>query len=387
MYRTALKMLVGDRAKYAGILIGLTFAALLVTQQAAIFIGLMTRTHGFLTDTALPDIWVVDENVQHIDDIKPLLDTELYRVRGVPGVAWAVPMYKGTLKARLQSGNTQVCWVVGLDDATLIGGPPKLIAGSLSDLRENDAVIVDMTEAKDKLVKPNPNGKGEIPIEVGDILEINDHRARVVGLAENSRTFQSYPLIYTTYTRALSFAPKERKLLSYILVKAGPGVNLDELAQRITEMTGLQALPREAFIQKTYDYYMEHTGIPVNFGLAVALGFIVGTVIAGQTFYNFTLDNLRFFGTFKAMGASNGLILRMIFLQALSVGALGYGLGVGLAALFGLLLKTTVLSFKISWWLPLATAGALLLICLLAALLSARKVLQLEPAIVFRSAE
>ena len=40
----ALKMLVGDRAKFFGIVLGLTFAALLITQQGSIFCGLMLRT-------------------------------------------------------------------------------------------------------------------------------------------------------------------------------------------------------------------------------------------------------------------------------------------------------------------------------------------------------
>jgi putative ABC transport system permease protein len=81
----ALKMLVGDRAKYIGIIIGLTFASLLITQQSAIFVGIMTRTFSFLTDVGLPDIWVVDPQVQYIEDIKPLRDTEVLRVRGIEG--------------------------------------------------------------------------------------------------------------------------------------------------------------------------------------------------------------------------------------------------------------------------------------------------------------
>src|SRR5262245_7985130 len=93
----ALKMLVGDRAKYLGIFMGLTSASLLTTQQAAIFVGLMSRTFGFLSDTSLPNIWVMDEKVQFIDDVKPLQDTELYRVRGGEGVEWAVPLYKGLI--------------------------------------------------------------------------------------------------------------------------------------------------------------------------------------------------------------------------------------------------------------------------------------------------
>ena len=126
----ALKMLIGDRAKYFGIIMGLTFASLLITQQAAIFIGLMTRTFGAITDLSGPDIWVMDRKVQFIDDIKPLQDTELFRVRGVSGVEWAVPLYKGLLKARLSNGNFQTCNVLGLDDTTLIGGPPMSVASS-----------------------------------------------------------------------------------------------------------------------------------------------------------------------------------------------------------------------------------------------------------------
>ncbi len=40
----AIKMLVGDKAKFLGIVMGLTFAALLIAQQGSIFCGLMLRT-------------------------------------------------------------------------------------------------------------------------------------------------------------------------------------------------------------------------------------------------------------------------------------------------------------------------------------------------------
>jgi len=73
--------------------------------------------------------------------------------------------------------------------------------------------------------------------------------------------------------------------------------------------------------------------MPINFLSAVALGFIVGITVSGQTFYNFTLDNLRYFGTLKAMGTTNRTLLQMMLLQALMVGTIGYGLGVGIASL------------------------------------------------------
>jgi hypothetical protein len=79
----AIKMLIGDRARFLGIIMGLTFASLLITQQSAIFAGLMARTFGMITDPGRPDIWVVDPKVQFIDDVKAMQDTELLRVRGV----------------------------------------------------------------------------------------------------------------------------------------------------------------------------------------------------------------------------------------------------------------------------------------------------------------
>jgi len=303
----ALKMLIGDRAKYLGILMGLTFASLLITQQLSIFVGLMGRTFGFLSDTAQADIWVMDHKVQFIDDVKPLQDTILYRVRSVSGVEWAVPLYKGLIKARLGDGNFQTCNVVGLDDATLLGGPPEMVQGKLADLRRSDGVIVDEVGAADKLAKVGPDGKSE-QLQIGDTLELNDRRAVVVGICKITRTFQSQPMLYTTYTRAVQFAPAERHLLSFIMVKAKLGENIQVVCDRITKGTGYAAYTSDRFKAVTVSYFMKYTGIPINFGISVLLGFIVGTAIAGQTFFNFTLDNLRYFGTLKAMGASNGTL-------------------------------------------------------------------------------
>jgi putative ABC transport system permease protein len=378
-------MLIGDRGKYLGIIMGLTFASLLITQQSSIFTGLMTRTYGAITDLAQPDIWVMDPKVQFIDDIKPLQDTELFRIRSVPGVAWAVPLYKGLLKARLEDGNYQICNVLGLDDTTLIGGPPVMLAGSLSELRRQDAIIVNDVGANTRLAKPSPVPGGRpVPLRIGDTLEINDHRAVVVGICRVSRTFQSQPVVYTTYSRATTFAPRERKLLSFVLVKAQAGLDPQSMTRRIREQTGLAAHTSQEFKDLTYDYFMKYTGIPINFGIAVGLGFLIGTAIAGQTFYNFTLENIRYFGTLKAMGATNGILLRMILLQALLVGSLGYGLGVGGASLFGYLLGGTELSFRLTRELLVFAGTAIGLIIILSALISIRKVMRLEPAIVFK---
>jgi putative ABC transport system permease protein len=384
MNRVALRMLMGDRAKYLGILVGITFASLLITQQSAIYDGLLERSYGAIVDQGLTDIWVMDPKVQQIDDYKYMQNTLLYRVRGVEGVAWAMPMYRGQIKARLEDGTQQSCTVIGIDDTTLIGGPPVMVEGSLADLRRADGVIIDEREARDKLGKLQPDGTKR-PLKIGDTLEINDHRTVVVGLCKTMRTFMWFPTVFTTYSRALTIAPGERRQLAYVLVKAQAGTDRQALCEKITAVTGMAALTSEGFKQKTLDFIMRETGIPINFKISMLLGFLVGAVIAGQTFYNFTLDNLRHFGALKAMGASNGLLMRMVLMQALLVGAIGYGLGVGLASLFGLLFANTELAFRLMGDRLLYSAGAVMVICSFSAVISMRKVIKLEPAVVFRS--
>jgi putative ABC transport system permease protein len=205
-----------------------------------------------------------------------------------------------------------------------------------------------------------------------------------VGICEATRTFQSNAVVYTTYSRTKQFIPMERKMLSYVLAKTDPGVDPKVVAKRIHRETSLGAYTSKEFTWMTIEYFLKYTGIPINFGITAMLGFLVGTAIAGQTFYNFTLENLKQFGALKAMGATNFRIVRMILLQAMLVGLLGFGMGVGLAALFGVVTKGGELAFFTPWQLLPITGGAIVLICILSSLLSIRRVIVLEPAIVFR---
>jgi putative ABC transport system permease protein len=381
--KIALKMLFGDRGKYLGIIIGIALASLIMIQQPGILISILSHTYSFISDINLPDIWVMDPKVQFIEDSKPLLDTQLYQVAGVE---WAMPLYKGNQGVRLDNGETVGSIVIGLDDATLIGGPAVMLKGRLADLRLPDAVIVNEDGARGRLAKPaaTPGGKS-IPLKVGDVLEINDKRATVVGVARGTPTFQSMPILYTTYNRAKNYALSERKLLSFILVKAKADESPQAVARRISRQTGLAAYTAEEFKQKSLRYFLDNTSILVNFGFVVIIGFIVGAAVTGQIFYNFTLDNLRYFGVFKAMGTTDRMLLRMIMLQALLVGFIGFGLGAGLCGVFAAAtLHSSDLTLHLNWQLLLGSGAAVLLIVVLAALFSIRKVMKLEAAEVFK---
>jgi putative ABC transport system permease protein len=252
-----------------------------------------------------------------------------------------------------------------------------MVVGSVADLRRPDGVIMD--EAGYKQLWPGQ------PLVVGRSLEMNDRHAEIVGICKARRTFQTFPVVYARYTQATSYAPPERKVMSFMLANPEASLSSKEVCRRIMEQTNLRALTREEFSRETVIYFLRNTGIPINFGITVLLGFLVGTAIAGQTFYLFTIENLKQFGALKAMGAGNFTLMKMILLQASVVGAIGYGLGVGIAAGFGELTRSTSkLAFYMPWQVLVGTGVAVLLISILVALLSMRRVMVLEPAIVFQ---
>ena len=376
----AMKMLTGDRAKFLGLVFGVTFATFLMSQQVSIFIGIVRRSASQILDVRDATIWVMDRRVRHFDEAPGLPAGDLQRVRSVPGVKWAVHFYKGQVLARLGAGLPRNVILEALDDANLVGAPAQMIAGNLADLKQPYAVIVD--KAGYEYLWP-----GE-PIQLGREFEMNDRRAILVGVCKASAPFVTLPVVYTRFNEALHYVPRQRNLMNFVLAEAEAGQDPEVVARQISQRTGLLALTQQGFFWNTIRYMLSSTGIPVNFGITIALGFIVGVAVAGQTFYLFTLENLKHFGSLKAMGVGNLRLVGMILLQALSIGCTGFGLGIGMTALFfDRTSHITHLAGLHMYWQAMAGVGvAVLLIVMLASLLSIRRVLVLEPAIVFRGA-
>jgi putative ABC transport system permease protein len=374
----ALQMLFGDRAKYLGLIFAIAFSTFLMSHQSSIFVGIMNRTQSQINDVHDASIWVMDPYTQYFDEVKALTDEDVYRVRGVPGVHWAVPMFKGQPRAKGPDGNFRVVLLIGLDDATLVGAPRSLVLGSIDGLREPDTVIVDRVGYE--FFFPHQ------PLALGKTLEMNDHRVRVVGICNSSAPFTNFPVFYSRYSQSITYVGRERNMMSFVLAKAAPGITDAELCRRIRKATGLAALTSAEFGWKTIRYYIAHTGIPVNFGLTIAIALIVGTVVAGQTFYIFTIENLKQFGALKAIGVTNWRIVGMILLQALLVGAIGFSIGIGMTAEFFEATKNNLdlRGFALLWQVAAGAGATVLVIVILASLLSLRKVLVLEPAVVFR---
>ena len=376
MLAIALKMLTRNRGKYLAIIAGVAFASLLISLQCSIFCGLMRLTSSQIRDIKDAQIWVMDPNIQFVADFRPLSANAVYQVQGVKGVEWAVPFYKWITQAHMRTGTVQDVILLGFDDATLVGSPREMIVGSVDDLRRPDAVVVD--EVGFEILWP-----GE-PVAVGKVFELNERRAEVVGICRASKTFRTLPIVYTRYSQATAYVPPQRKLTSYVLADVENGADPTEVCRRIQSQTGLLALTKEQFTWKTMMFYVNNTGIVANFGITVLLGAVIGCAVTAHTFYSFTLNNLPQFGTLKAMGVRNGRLLSMIFSQGLLAGMVGFGIGLGQATFLceWINRKSHLISYT-PWQVLVGTAIAVFTMVLAASLLSAQRVLRLEPALVF----
>lgn len=395
MIRLAIRMLTGDLTKWLGVVLGVFFCAFLITHLLSMVEGMLTRTYATISEIPQADVWVMDPATEYVEETAGMPPTALDRVRSVEGVAWATPLLVQTVRARLPGGMFRAVTVIGVDDATLIGAPGVVVGGRAKELRSAESAIVDAPSAATLLRLPVEEAvrhpgwnmpdftRPTRPLRVGDDLLLNDHRVRIVGLAELGPRFMSRAMAYTTYTHALTIVPPQRNTLSFVLVKAAEGIEASALASRIEERTGLKARTAAAFSAETRRYFVEISGVVSRIIFMVGVGVLVGICVSGLLLYLFTNENARYYATFKALGAANRTITLMVVSQAIVCGAVGFGLGVGASALMGLIVRTPAMPYQLTWGTILFTAGTVVVVTALSASLSALKVVGLEPARVF----
>ncbi len=378
MYKIAFKMLSGDRAKYLLLISALSFSVLLMTHQCSVFFGLLRWSTATIRNMHVP-LWVVDPYVEQPGEILPLLHTDLSRVRSIDGVKWAVPLFFSIQQARLDDGPFKSIQLMGLDTATLIGSPSQIVAGSLEEIWNDGAVIID------ELAVKHFSKNREKPIGVGDRFDINDHEMKIVGICKVDPSFFGYPYVYTTFDRAVQITPQKRKNLAFILAAPKNENMIVDTAQEIEKVTGLKAYTEDQFFWSTINWVFKNTGIPFSFSITIIMGFLVGVAVSGQTFYSFVLENLKHLGALKAMGASTALICKMVVLQAFLVGFIGYGIGIGITSIFGhMAVGTRSFPFFMPYEILLIPFLAVFSICLFSALLGINRIRKLDAAEVFR---
>lgn len=393
MIYIALRMLLGDRAKYVGLIFGITFTAFLVAFAASYFVGIMTRGFALITENGSADVWVMDPAVNSVEQTTNMAWWALDRVRSVPGVRSAAPLVLGTAEARFPNGRFQPFQVIGVDGATFTG-VPALRGGPVTILRGSDAAAVDGGGTRGKLETPAraidqwPHGPPHLDVPTrelaaGDELLINDHRVIIVGRSEGLPRYPPRPLLYTTVGNAIRILPPERRRLTFVLADAAAGVAVRDLAARIETATGLRARTSADFKTDTIRWFLVNSEDVGDIAAMITLAMLVGFGVTGVMLYMFTRESLRQYAVLSAMGAAPRVLLSMVFAQAGLCGLLGTGLGLGLCGVLGELAAMAGYPFRMMWFTPLLGGAMVTLVSVVSAMLSARPVLKLQPGLVF----
>ena len=372
--RLAYKLLVNDKAKFAALLVGITFATFLMMFVTSMFAGILNHASSTVINIGA-SMWVMDPAVQTIANSIGMPDYVLDAVRSMEGVKYAVPLYSGGALVKLPDGMYQSVTVVGLDDTSLFGRP-QLFEGKIEDIYAENGFIVVRDSEYSKLENPR----------LGSEFELNDHRGVIVGIAGAATSgLFGIPTLYTTYERAIQYIPNPRYTISYVLVEPKSEGDIAKIKQQVAAL-GYNALTKGEFMGKISDFYVFQTGVGTNILIMTVISFIVGLSISAQTFYTFILENLERFGALKAIGTKNRELVGMILFQAGFTALTGYGLGVGLCTILIVLAKLRLPSYAamVMYTNLLLAFVMVLIITGISSYVGVRRVLRIEPFDIFR---
>lgn len=361
-----------DRARFIVTLIGVGFSVLLMGVELGLLVGFARTTSG-LVDHSHADLWITPAGTTNVDIAGRLDERRRYQALAVPGVASVGKlMLQFGFWKKPDGGNESVSLVgIELDSDKL--QPWNLVEGRVADLQQQDAVIIDRLYADKLGVRA-----------VGDTVEINSRRARIVGFTEGLRTFTQSPYVWMTHRNALVYPNYRPDQTTYLLVSLKPGADAGQVRRALRERLGRVDVWHSAdFARQAQKYWLITTGAGSALLLSALLGLVVGIVIVGQTLYATTVDRLPEYATLRAIGAPAAYLNRVILKQAAISAAFGFGLGtLGVYAIVAITSYGNV-AVIVPFWLVLVLAVLTIFMCMFGALISIRRLVRIDPTSVF----
>jgi putative ABC transport system permease protein len=372
MAMMGIKMMFFDRLKLIGTLFGVVFAVVLGNFQAGTFLSLVNKNRMFVDNTAA-DIWITPPGTRQFQGGKPLTDAQLNRARVTQGVAWAEPLIVQTAALQLPNGDSEPVSLVGTRAPRYAGGPWNLVAGSTAALNSPDAVIFEDAE-REKFGGLN----------LGSVRELAGHKVQAVGF-----TWGLLP-----FAPAYAFAEQElvRSILklkadqhTFLVVGLAAGADAKEVRARLQEaLPDTKVMTRSEYLKEILVYLIFGTQIGLSFGTSTIMGLLVGLITVALSMFSSVVENLRQFGTLKAIGSTTSDLARLLFVQAVLYGLMGSLLGLGMVTSMVSGMRNPQLTPIL---LPEGMALTVFLmvgVCLLASLLSLIRLRNVEPAMVFQ---
>jgi len=374
MLYVAIRILLYDKIRSLITLLGVVFAISLIFAQVGIYLGLM-ETSSVIIDHTDGDIWITSKNNKNFDFSQPFPEYIYYQSLTEPGVERAERLIIAWGMIKKKEGGTEQVEIVGFNPDTGIGGPWKMKAGSIADLKNGNFAIVDESAVK---------RLGDI--QLNDYRDVQWRRLQVVGISSGIKSFTTAPLVFMSYELAqalIEYVGQDNTV--FVVAKVAPGFDVDDVVARLKKrLKGVDVYTKDEFSMKTRLYWTIETGVGFSFLLTILISFLIGMLIVGQTIYNSTMEHIKEFGTLKALGASNLEIYKIIFSQALINALAGYLVSLVITLASVKLYQSVGMVMVVKGWVNLFVLGLTLIMCLSSAIVSMRKIKLIDPAILFR---
>jgi putative ABC transport system permease protein len=366
--RWAIKDLLRERGSLLASVGGIGATLLLVIVVEGMFAGESERIVAYIKNAGA-DVWVMQSGVSNVHMASSLMRGRLEDdVKAVPGVVSTTPILY--LSAYLEIGRDKwFSYIVGLPSTAERGGPWSMVEGR-DHPGPGEAIIPDIVATKART-------------GLGGTVTVLGHRLTVVGISSgtysmaNSVTFLSYPDV-----EDLLSAPGAA---SYLLVTGDAGVPPAVLAGRIRDTVHqLNAMSRDELIESDRGMAMQ-MGVDI-IRIMTWVGSLVAVLIVAFTSYTSTVRRKRELGVVKALGMTNRTLYAAVLVQTFAISVAGYLLALALAhsgrPIIQSMMPEVALLYPASTTVRLAIVTVA--IAFAAALVPARRIARLDPALVFQ---
>lgn len=366
----AWKNLLAERMRLLISVIGVAFSVMLILVMVGVFVGTINQVTTYIDHTP-NELWVMQDGVSQMFRSVSVLPASLEpRLEQVQGVA-SVTSILGVPNSFEHNGNQTAFYLLGYEDDAPIGGPWNIVAGK-NTIGEDETIL-------DRILARNNN------VRVGDTVELIGEPFKVVGLSDGTAAVGNF-YAFVRMQDAIDLLESEGRV-SYYLITARPGVNIEVLRQRILSLVkqDVVVLTREEFSENSRGIVVSMMGRPLY--VMIAIGFLVGVAIVALTVFSMTTEQLRDFGVLKAIGGTNNQVYWVVIKQALMLGIAGYLVGAVVAYIAQFIIRERLgdVTVEITPVMLGLMFVLTLVMAMFASLMSVRRIANVDPAIVFRS--
>lgn len=370
--KLAYRNLFHDRLSFIVTIVGIVFSVVLVAIQSGIYLGSEKKIAAIL-DQAPADYWIVPLGTKSFDDPSPLSGRERHMALSVPGVAHVEDMVVSFARWRKPAGGTNTVLLIGSEAVSDRPLPWNIADGSRGALNAPTTVAIDKSYFPDLGITA-----------VKDQAEINGVNVEIAAVTRKIRSFTTLPFVFTNIEEARRLTGIGQNQATYERVLLSDGADRDAVRNEIQRrLPDTEVLTQTEFVKRSQAYWLFQTGAGAALIAGAVLGLIVGIVIVAQTLYSSTKDHINEFATLRALGAGAGYIVKVILMQAVLSGLIGYALGILLAMGVIAAAEDTKLTVVMTPQLAGALFAITIGMCVFAAISAIIKVVRIDPAVVF----